>query len=47
MLATERRREPGQADPIAMPPPRITRHFVMVGPRRVHYLRAGSGPARR
>ena len=24
---------------------RITRHFVTVGERRVHYLRAGSGPA--
>jgi pimeloyl-ACP methyl ester carboxylesterase len=24
---------------------RITRHFVTVGTRRVHYLRAGSGPA--
>ena len=24
---------------------RITRHFVTVGARRVHYLRAGSGPA--
>jgi pimeloyl-ACP methyl ester carboxylesterase len=24
---------------------RITRHFVTVGKRRVHYLRAGSGPA--
>jgi O-antigen/teichoic acid export membrane protein len=24
---------------------RITRHFVTVGRRRVHYLRAGSGPA--
>jgi len=24
--------------------PRITRHFVTVGQRRVHYLRAGSGP---
>ena len=24
---------------------RITRHFVTVGSRRVHYLRAGSGPA--
>jgi pimeloyl-ACP methyl ester carboxylesterase len=24
---------------------RITRHFVTVGQRRVHYLRAGSGPA--
>ena len=24
---------------------RITRHFVTVGGRRVHYTRAGSGPA--
>jgi pimeloyl-ACP methyl ester carboxylesterase len=24
---------------------RITKHFVTVGQRRVHYLRAGSGPA--
>jgi hypothetical protein len=23
---------------------RITKHFVTVGKRRVHYLRAGSGP---
>jgi hypothetical protein len=24
---------------------KITKHFVTVGKRRVHYLRAGSGPA--
>ena len=25
---------------------KITKHFVTVGKRRVHYLRAGGGPAR-